>query len=205
MMQEDEILKVAIAETSVIIRSGLALILKRIQGMKILPIEVISPESLADCMRLHRPDILIINPAFPGFFDVRKLKEEHAEFNVKFIALLCAVGDHSLLKNYDETFSLYDDPEVLRDKLNRLMNVTEEPEAEVGQDILSVREKEIITCVVKGMTNKEIADVLFLSAHTVMTHRRNIARKLQIHSPAGLTIYAIVNKLVELQDIKAYL
>ena len=56
--------------------------------------------------------------------------------------------------------------------------------------------------VQKGMTNKEIAESLCLSIHTVITHRRNIARKLQIHSPAGLTIYAIVNKLVELNDIK---
>ena len=48
------------------------------------------------------------------------------------------------------------------------------------------------------MTNREIADRLFLSTHTVITHRRNIARKLQIHSASGLTIYAIVNKLVEL-------
>lgn len=70
------------------------------------------------------------------------------------------------------------------------------------QETLSTREKEIIACVVKGMTNKEIAETLYLSVHTVMTHRRNIARKLQIHSPAGLTIYAIVNKLVELSDIK---
>lgn len=70
------------------------------------------------------------------------------------------------------------------------------------QETLSAREKEIITCVVKGMTNKETAESLFLSVHTVITHRRNIARKLQIHSPAGLTIYAIVNKLVELSDIK---
>ena len=80
---------------------------------------------------------------------------------------------------------------------------TEEPEEENGeQDVLSQREKEIVTCVVKGMTNKAIADKLFLSIHTIITHRRNIARKLQIHSPAGLTIYAIVNKLVALEDIK---
>ena len=86
------------------------------------------------------------------------------------------------------------------------LNEVEETEEELaGQEVLSSREKEIITCVVKGMTNKEIADALYLSAHTVITHRRNIARKLQIHSPAGLTIYAIVNKLVELQDIKEYL
>ena len=67
---------------------------------------------------------------------------------------------------------------------------------------LSAREREIIVCVVKGMTNKQIADVLCISTHTVITHRRNIAAKLQIHSAAGLTIYAIVNKLVELSEIK---
>lgn len=204
-MQEDETLKIAIAETSVIIRSGLALVLKRIQGMKILPIEVVSPESLSDCMRLHKPDILIINLSFPGFFDIRKFKEETQDLSIKCVALLCSVGDNSLLRNYDDTFTLYDDPEVLKEKLNKLLNVTEQEEEGTGQDVLSSREKEIITCVVKGMTNKEIADSLFLSAHTVITHRRNIARKLQIHSPAGLTIYAIVNKLVELQDIKDYL
>lgn len=67
---------------------------------------------------------------------------------------------------------------------------------------LSAREREIIICVVKGLTNKEIADELCISTHTVITHRRNIAAKLQIHSAAGLTIYAIVNKLVELSEIK---
>ncbi len=67
---------------------------------------------------------------------------------------------------------------------------------------LSVREKEVIGCVVKGLTNKQIADELCISAHTVITHRRNIAAKLQIRSVAGLTIYAIVNKIVELAQIK---
>lgn len=70
------------------------------------------------------------------------------------------------------------------------------------QEPLSAREREIIVCVVKGMTNKQIADALCISTHTVITHRRNIAAKLQIHSAAGLTIYAIVNKLVELSEIR---
>ena len=52
------------------------------------------------------------------------------------------------------------------------------------------------------MTNKEIADHLFISINTVLTHRKNISRKLNIHSIAGLTIYAIVNKLVNLEDVK---
>ena len=69
-------------------------------------------------------------------------------------------------------------------------------------DALSEREKEIIVGVVQGMTNKEIANSLFISTNTVITHRRNIARKLQIHSPAGLTIYAIVNNMVDISNVK---
>ena len=66
---------------------------------------------------------------------------------------------------------------------------------------LSEREKDIVVQVAKGLSNKEIADALFISVNTVMTHRRNISRKLQIHSPAALTIYALVNGLVNLDEI----
>lgn len=69
-------------------------------------------------------------------------------------------------------------------------------------ELLSAREKDIVVCVARGLSNKEIADYLNLSVHTVATHRRNISSKLQIHSTAGLTIYAIANKLVDLKDIK---
>ena len=74
-----------------------------------------------------------------------------------------------------------------------------------GQDnseALSDREREVIIGVVQGMSNKEIADHLCISVNTVITHRRNIARKLQIHSPAGLTIYAIVNGFVDISSVK---
>lgn len=70
-----------------------------------------------------------------------------------------------------------------------------------GDEQLSEREKQIVICVAKGMANKEIAEELCLSVNTVTTHRRNIARKLQIHSSAGITIYAIVNKLVTLDEV----
>lgn len=66
---------------------------------------------------------------------------------------------------------------------------------------LSKREIEVLVQIVRGLSNKEIADVLYLSTHTVMTHRKNIARKLNIHSTAGLTIYAIVNKLVNIEEL----
>ena len=69
-------------------------------------------------------------------------------------------------------------------------------------DSLSEREKDVVVSLVQGMSNKEIADHLCISVNTVITHRRNIARKLQIHSPAGLTIYAIVNHLVDISSVK---
>ena len=69
-------------------------------------------------------------------------------------------------------------------------------------DALSDRERDVIVSLVQGMSNKEIADHLFISVNTVITHRRNIARKLQIHSPAGLTIYAIINGLVDISSVK---
>ena len=74
----------------------------------------------------------------------------------------------------------------------------------IGQnsEALSEREKDVIVSLVQGMSNKEIADHLCISTNTVITHRRNIARKLQIHSPAGLTIYAIVNGLVDISAVK---
>ena len=69
-------------------------------------------------------------------------------------------------------------------------------------ETLSNREKDVIIALVQGMTNKEIASHLNISINTVITHRRNIARKLQIHSPAGLTIYAIVNGLIDINAVK---
>jgi len=200
-MKRIEPIHVAVAETSVIVRSGLMSVLKRVPDLTVQPVEITSPEGLQNCMQGHQPDILIINPTFGGWFNVEEFKSNYPQAPTKCISVLCSVTDTNLLKGYDDSITLYDDVETLNKKLVALMNIGED-DADGEQEALSQREKEIICCVVRGMTNKETAEKLFLSIHTVITHRRNIARKLQIHSPAGLTIYAIVNKLVELSEIK---
>lgn len=81
-------------------------------------------------------------------------------------------------------------------KISSMINQTPQ-----NQEALSDREKEVVISLVQGMTNKEIAEHLCISINTVITHRRNIARKLQIHSPAGLTIYAIVTNLVDISSV----
>lgn len=80
--------------------------------------------------------------------------------------------------------------------------VDESPAEENTAEELSSREREIVACVARGLSNKQIADRLCLSVHTVTTHRRNIAQKLQIHSAAGLAIYAVVNGLVAIDELK---
>lgn len=67
---------------------------------------------------------------------------------------------------------------------------------------LTDREKEIIRNVARGLSNKEIAECLCLSVHTVATHRKNICSKLDIHSAAGLTIFAIIHRLINVSEVK---
>lgn len=200
-MKRTEPIHVAVAETSVIVRSGVVAVLKRLPDLAVQSVEITSMEGLQNCMQGHQPDILVINPSFGGWFNVEEFRTNYPQASTRCVSLLCSVTDTNLLKGYDESIALYDDMETLNKKLVQLMNITQD-EIDSEQETLSQREKEIICCVVRGMTNKETAEKLFLSIHTVITHRRNIARKLQIHSPAGLTIYAIVNKLVELSEVK---
>lgn len=201
-MSPNEVLKIAIAEPSLIIRSGLAVALKRIPGFRIQPFEIISKDLLHNYVRIHKPDVLIINPSFWGYYDISKLKTETQHPTLRCMALLYASMDESLLRDYDDKITIYDSVDLLKSKLDTLFSDPVDENLEETSN-LSQREKEIVVCVVKGLTNKEIANDLFLSAHTVISHRRNIAKKLEIHSTAGLTIYAIVNKLVELDEIKS--
>lgn len=192
-------LKIAIAEPSAIIRSGLSVVLKRIPGIHLQTFEISSIDLLVNYIRIQKPNLLIVNPVSWGVIDLQKLKEDSGHSQLKCYALISSMVDESILSQYDNKISIYDGLEVLKNKLNKFLDKTIILPEDTGN--LSVREREILTCVVKGQTNKEIAESLLLSTHTVITHRRNIARKLEIHSTAGLTIYAIVNKLVELDDI----
>lgn len=200
-MKNSEVLSVGVAESSAIIRSGLAYVLKRLPNLRITTVELASTDALYDCLRTQPPHVLFVNPNFGDYFDVTRFKNEPLSKGIHVIALVCSLVDSTALSKYDGSISIFDDLDTIASRINSLQHIQPEP-LEEGSESLSIREKEIVTCVVKGMTNKEIAEKLFLSIHTVITHRRNISRKLQIHSVSGLTIYAIVNKLVELSDVK---
>lgn len=100
------------------------------------------------------------------------------------LALHCAIEDDIML------------PAIRKDA--KRQNQKEDHTNNEINETLSAREMEVIKFVAQGLSNKEIADTMCLSTHTVMSHRKNIARKLDIHSTAALTIYAVVNGIITL-------
>ena len=180
-------LKIVLVEPSLILRSGMSYVLRRLTTFDVQVVETGETEQLEELIAEAAPDVLIINPSLTDEEMLRELQQK----SLRLIAFQSALADARLMQRFDAVVSIYDTAEQINSR-----------DGEASQELLSAREKEIIVGVVKGLTNKQIAERLFISAHTVITHRRNIAAKLQIHSPAGLTIYAIVNKLVELNDVK---
>ncbi|MCE2616520.1 response regulator transcription factor [Phocaeicola oris] len=198
-MNKSGSINVAVAELSPIVRTGVIAVLKRMPKMQIAPVEITSLNGLESLMEGHQPDVLIVDPLFERIFDVEQFREQYPQMDMKIVSLQCTVASTSMMKGYDANIGLFDSLDDIQETLEKMLSLNN---GDSDQETLTQREKEVICCIVRGMTNKEIADKLFLSIHTVITHRRNIARKLQIHSAAGLTIYAIVNKLVDVSEVK---
>ena len=92
--------------------------------------------------------------------------------------------------------------EMLEGKRERPGSDGPEGGADAALETLSDREKEVLVLVSKGLLNKEIADKLNISINTVITHRKNITHKIGIKTVPGLTVYAILNGLVDINSIE---
>lgn len=199
-MSREEKIHILIAESSPVLASGFSQCLRRLPGIQTNVIEVKTPDDLYDCVKTKTPDIILVNPTFGGMFNPSQFRTEFNSEDFKVLAIEVGKLSKPAAALYDDVVSVIDDIDTIARKIKNVCLSQNETQEE--KDSLSQREKEIISLVVKGMTNQEIADALFLSIHTVITHRRNIARKLEIHSATGLTIYAIVNKIVDIAEIK---
>ncbi|MGN0205725.1 MAG: response regulator transcription factor, partial [Muribaculaceae bacterium] len=181
-MNSGGVLTVVIADKSTIVRNGLSAVVKRMPSRMVRPVEVASKDTLLNYMHSHEPEVVVVNPMLDGMFDVEAFKSDHP--GVSVVALATGVLMPDVPSRYDAVVNLYDTPDAIFRTIEEIID--SDDDSDDDSNVLSQREKEIVVCVVKGLTNKAIADKLFISIHTVITHRRNIARKLQIHSPAGL-------------------
>ena len=119
---------------------------------------------------------------------------------VAVVLLSTTVVDEDVLRQVDGVINIYDDEATL---MRKVRTAVEQGEANPYSDShdLSERERDVLILVAKGMANKEIADRLNISIHTVMSHRKNITHKTGIKSVAGLTVYALLNNLLDQSDV----
>ncbi|MBO7284719.1 MAG: response regulator transcription factor [Bacteroidales bacterium] len=147
-------------------------------------------------------DIIIIDTGLWGYSSRRQFRSLISEYSdAAIIGVNTLALDEESKKLYDELFSIYDAPSVIINKL-RAANTSEREQSEQNKNELSIREQEILVCVAKGMLNKEIADKFNISIHTVITHRKNITKKTGIKTVAGLTVYALLNNLIDPNSIE---
>ena len=193
--------KVAIAEPSPILRVGLAQLLREFPDVEV----VFSTDNLGALnsrINALKPDILILNPLL---FEYARRATLRAEFdqlpNMRLVGLVTSYIEAQHQKQFAGIIELNDAPQRIQSTLNQVENTLQSDDDESDTDPLSDREKEVLVCLSKGLKNNEIADTLNISVHTVITHRKNIVRKTGIKSVAALTVYAILNNLIEEKDI----
>jgi DNA-binding NarL/FixJ family response regulator len=196
-----KVTKILIAETSPIISSGLSSFFNDMNQIAVASI-VDNIDDLQDKIIMHNPDVLIINPMMLGCMlntFVKQMTQNHP--NINRVALVTSYVDKNILKNFKEVVELNDNKQKVINKMLNLQNNNDETSAQNESVDLSNREVDVLVCVAKGMTNKDISDMLNISVHTVITHRKNIVKKTGIKSVSGLTVYALLNNLVEESEI----
>ena len=191
--------RVIICEASEMIAIGLAEIIDSMAQFDVVA-RLDSPEHLSEKLVATEANLLIVNPALLGFHGkefLSQLGKEHS--NVVTVALVASCLDHSMLTPYSGVIEIND----TRSKIINKMNGFAQHETTKGTDDveLSKRETDVLVAVAKGMMNKEIADQMNISIHTVISHRKNITRKTGIKSVSGLTVYALLKDLISEDDL----
>ena len=198
----ETIKRILIIEPSVIVAEGFRHIVDNLAEYTVTGILQDLGEDMETTLDDYDADLLVVDPAI---FDTRTRsggKDLIKNWiNVPVIALITNAMDASLISAYDGAIYLTDKSDEIEQKLSATMRSNPSDQRGDGEE-LSAREKEILVCVAKGMLNKEIADHFNISIYTVITHRKNITRKTGIKTVAGLTVYALLNNLIDMNTME---
>ena len=165
--------------------------------------KVESLDDLEQVIHTRTVDVLIINPILIANRerDVKKLRKKHP--NLSIVGINTGLIDQSVMSMLDNSFTLFDAVPQVIEKLQKAADEND-PKSAGNTENLTDREIDVLTKLVHGLSNKEIAESLNISIHTVITHRKNIASKTGIRSQSGLTIYAISKKIIDLEDVNPF-
>lgn len=188
-------INIAILEPSQIIVEGLTNILMKLKKnfyiYRFNHLEEFKNSSVKEHFQIALINPVSIQNRVPEFVN---LKNNFPQ--ILWIALIYSFFDDELIRKFDDTLQVTSTPDLIVRKLGQINSITEKNQ----QDDLSEREIEVLAELVKGFSNKEIADKLNISIHTVISHRKNITEKTGIKSLSGLTIYAITRKIIPLDN-----
>ena len=169
-------------------------VLEQVTDLKFLP----------DAVSRYSPDIVIANPALFDYKSKFPLRTVFPDGESPLLVAFTSVFyDEAFLSQFDAVMSVYDSPASIAKHLRSIVeNVRAGGKRKPGDNYdLSEREKEILVAVAKGKTNKEIADEFNISVYTVISHRKNITQKTGIKSIAGLTVYAMLNNMLDSSEL----
>lgn len=190
---------IAIVETSDIIYEGLhATFFNSSAECSIIRVD--SLNELISTIEEKKVDFVIINPQNiqNRIRDIRKIRKQFP--NILFIGIIVSLIDKEIQNVYNATYSIYDSQEDILSGMCRMIKNSHIIDTNSEDETLSERETEVLKLLIYGNSNKEIADSLNISIHTVVTHRKNITMKTGIRSQSGLTIYAISKNIVAIED-----
>lgn len=153
---------------------------------------------------LHEePDFVIISEEMLEPQLENDLEKYFHDKNQTAVLFLRSTGDSKKAESvFYDSLNLYQSKTELLKKLNKIIE-SRKPAGKTNSKSsnLSEREKNILRHVAMGSTNKEIGEKLFISIHTVTTHRKNITQKLGIKTVSGLTVYSILNGIINLEEV----
>jgi len=189
--------KVLIAETSYLVRKGLVSLLEQTDGVTELKAAG-HPDTIVQTLKEFSPDIILLNSAIQMPVSHDKLLSLLHD-KARFIYIINTPLPEDSPANH---ISVFDTKNKLAEKLSHHLKQYESLEEKEETEELTPREKLILKHVALGYTNKEIAKKLFISTHTVISHRKNITRKLDIKTVSGLTVYSLINGIIKMEDIQ---
>ncbi len=187
-----------LADPSLVVMNGLKAVLERSNTR----FETYYAENLSAVEQLlqrHPIDLVLMNPVQIANIEKQFTHIKNEYPSVKWVAILYGWFDDSLTSLFDSRILLNDSAETIQ---SVVQNTLEDDRADSSshRQPLSDRELDVLRLLVLGMSNKEIADKLFISTYTVISHRKNITQKTGIKSVSGLTIYAVVKGIVSLPN-----
>lgn len=205
-------IRILIADDHRVFIDGMKAMLKEISGLEVIA-DAENGAQLIEQAGLHKPDVILTDIQMPVKDGIEATKEIHKLFpQIKIIALTMLNESMFIKKMLEAGASGYVlktiDKEELINVIRKVAVGEKHFSAEVTAqlmnnfsqksplDILTKREKEILGLIAQGLTDKEIAEKVFLSPLTVTTHRKNILSKLGLKNKVELTRFALENKLI---------